>query len=1038
MRFLKILFLFSIVQLFIQPVLHSQQAQTAFGKNRIQRKDFNWQYLSTLNFDIYYYDGGQDIARAAAHYAEADLRGIEDKAGFSSYTKIKILVYNSVDDLQQSNIGLEDHEPVVGGQTHFVKSKIEVAFEGSHFKLRKDIKFSVAEMIINEMLYGGSLKDIVQSSYLLSLPEWYVKGAAAYIAEGWSEDMDNYVREMFLSGKIKKPSHLTGEKAVFTGQSLWNFINEKYGKSNMGSILNLTRVMRNEEASIESTLGIPYSVFMREWKSYYLAMSSEMKNNYEEFSENAVIEKNRKDQSLSNIQISPEGRYVSYIKSYKGKFSLILYNTVRKDKKILYKTGQRLIHAKEDPLKLSHAWQSEDRLAFIEKRKGRCFLVFVEPGKNRKVRKQLRDFNQVLSFSFSPDGNTVVLSADKGGQSDLFIYDFKTETYRQITNDLFDDLDPVFLKNNQQIAFSSNRISDTLNIQTGRYDASKNNFNIFIYDANAPKKNILFRITESGNNTIPQYAGEEKVLFLSDETGIKNLFRYDLRTGSKEMVSRFLFGMKDYSYSQAGGLTFISLRNTKEVPVVFPEFKPSVTVNIGMTERQRIIDEANPVTRKTVDTSAFYFGSKLEEEEIDINKFIFESDLKRIKKEEKEAQSLLPAKQEDQIKIEGSFPYRNLFGVERVNSTLMIDPLRGLGVLMEADMSDMMGNHRMKAGLFGLTDLKSSSVFGEYWFLKKRVDIGVRYDRKTIYSFNETVAHRYTLNRGFLTFSYPLTASMRVSVSPFINATRFTDLNYFAAADNVVEYKGIKAEWVYDNTVVKGMNMIEGTRFRLSLDQFLADDRSKNFGKLIFDLRHYQSIHRELILATRVSYGNFIGNAPKNFLLGGMDNWLFNSTIKQGLDDPLNISLQTDNSDILFVEYVTNMRGFRYNTQYGPKYGLLNAELRIPLIRYLYNGVIHSNFLKNFQIAAFTDVGSAWSGKSPFNRDNSTNTVYVGGGTSPFTAKVVNYRNPFLVGYGAGIRTLFLGYYMKLDLAWGMVNYKVANRILYLTLGYDF
>ena len=31
------------------------------------------------------------------------------------------------------------------------------------------------------MMYGGSLKEVLQSSYLLRLPDWFIGGAAAYI-----------------------------------------------------------------------------------------------------------------------------------------------------------------------------------------------------------------------------------------------------------------------------------------------------------------------------------------------------------------------------------------------------------------------------------------------------------------------------------------------------------------------------------------------------------------------------------------------------------------------------------------------------------------------------------------------------------------------------------------------------------------------------------------------------------------------------------------------------------------------------------------
>ena len=57
---------------------------------------------------------------------------------------------------------------------------------------------------------------------------------------------------------------------------------------------------------------------------------------------------------------------------------------------------------------------------------------------------------------------------------------------------------------------------------------------------------------------------------------------------------------------------------------------------------------------------------------------------------------------------------------------------------------------------------------------------------------------------------------------------------------------------------------------------------------------------------------------------------------------------------------------------------------------------------------------------------------------SPFQAEIQNFKNPWLSGYGAGLRTVLLGYYMKFDIAWPIENYEVGKPKFYVTLGYDF
>ena len=49
---------------------YAQINREQFGKNRVQFKNFNWQFYSSDNFDIYFYEGGQDNALIAAKFLE--------------------------------------------------------------------------------------------------------------------------------------------------------------------------------------------------------------------------------------------------------------------------------------------------------------------------------------------------------------------------------------------------------------------------------------------------------------------------------------------------------------------------------------------------------------------------------------------------------------------------------------------------------------------------------------------------------------------------------------------------------------------------------------------------------------------------------------------------------------------------------------------------------------------------------------------------------------------------------------------------------
>ena len=52
--------------LFLGTSLHA----LSFGQNKVQYREFDWQFIQTPHFDIYYYGGEQDLAEFTADVAE--------------------------------------------------------------------------------------------------------------------------------------------------------------------------------------------------------------------------------------------------------------------------------------------------------------------------------------------------------------------------------------------------------------------------------------------------------------------------------------------------------------------------------------------------------------------------------------------------------------------------------------------------------------------------------------------------------------------------------------------------------------------------------------------------------------------------------------------------------------------------------------------------------------------------------------------------------------------------------------------------------
>src|SRR5690606_5601417 len=184
-------------------------------------------------------------------------------------------------------------------------------------------------------------------------------------------------------------------------------------------------------------------------------------------------------------------------------------------------------------------------------------------------------------------------------------------------------------------------------------------------------------------------------------------------------------------------------------------------------------------------------------------------------------------------------------------------------------------------------DFRSGSdILFEYEYLKYRLDFRGRFDRKSVVrKEGDLTFQKYILTKTELGVSYPLTVNTRVSVSPFLAKTQYFNLN----PDSIlrggegsrnqldVNYAGGKAEVVVDKTHLLGLYMEQGFKGKLGYVHYQGLNLSeRSFSNVYLDIRNYQKISKNITFATKLFAGSFFGKNPQSYLVGGMNNWLFN------------------------------------------------------------------------------------------------------------------------------------------------------------------
>ena len=378
--------------------------QMTFGKNRVQFSDNYWKFYRFERFDVYSYEEGGDLSLYVADFVEKELPLIERFFDYDIEQRLIFICYNKMSDFRQSNIGLsaEDEDYNTGGTTEIIQNKVALFFQGDHVEFERQIRAAIAEVLINEFMFGNNLVSNVANTTTINLPDWYVKGLISFVANPWDYTIENRVKDGINSGKFDKLVTLTDDDAVYAGHSLWKYIADLYGASIIPSILYMTKVNKSANDGFLYVLGQKLKEISADWSSYYLGMyiSADEKG---EFPERAYrLIKPKKETLIQRPRISPDGKYISYVTNQKGKYKLWIYDNETEKKNRIYRRGHKLDQEIDDSYPVTAWHPSSEILGFITEEKGILLLHFYNVTTDELTSRTLFFFEKVLDMNFSP------------------------------------------------------------------------------------------------------------------------------------------------------------------------------------------------------------------------------------------------------------------------------------------------------------------------------------------------------------------------------------------------------------------------------------------------------------------------------------------------------------------------------------------------------------------------------------------------------------------------------------------------------------
>lgn len=1039
-------------------------SQLSFGKNRVQHQKFNWSYYRSTQFDVYFYPTGKSLAEYTLYKVPGYIAEIEKMLNFSSSKKIQFIVYNTQADFRESNFAYDDENFYnQGGVTNIYGTKVYLYFDGSHANFDKMIRAGIMNVYAHLLVEGESTASNMKTSYVGDVPNWYYSGLSSYFGESWNSNIDAHVKDGILSQRYADFDELSPVDATYAGHSFWKFIVDRYGDNAITNILQITRSSRNFEKGFYLSTGVEYRKLLVDWYRYYYVIY------YRDLSLGGTPEhggylKHPKPQrDYDQFCFAPDGNSFAYVTNEAGQVKI----WVKKDGKAKPKVIFRKYKRTEDNPDLSYpvmAWHPKNNiLAFTMEDKGRCYYYPYNMDEGKIGKRLLVDVEKISSISFDPSGKYLLFSGFKNGQSDIFIYSILAHSYLNITQDFYDDKDPIFL-NSKDIVFSSNRPTDSIRIKDSFYAAKpQESYDLYLYHYDT-REDKLLQITHSpdANECQPQSLNHQELIFLSDENGIVNrkLAKLDSSISKIDTIIHYthyakLSNLSNQSYSilhqsynhqqrEVGDLLLFDKAkrihiHALEDRIAGKQLPPSA-LKKQMIKEQKIRDSiaAVKLAKQKERPQQKHGFRQLHQSDLIVKNIASadssnQSDIgKGVQKDilRKGFEYIQPISKNyytqysiNRVITQADFGFLNTTYQQFTSSTSPVYLNTGLNALFMVGIHDLFENHRITGGFRLGLDLRSNEFMVSYENLARRIDHQIVFYRQSISTNSSYYLYKQHSNSVFYIIKIPFDKFNSIRFT-FTGRLENNSLN--GASDQILQMEtewhawvGAKFEYIFDSSKELYTNLWKGSKIKLFAEyQQRVDEKNQNLFVIGFDIRKSVRIYKNMTWASRLAASTNFGKSRLVYYMGGVDNWIgakFNSDMWVDLS-----------KDYAYQTLATNMRGFEQNIRNGTSFIVFNTELRIPFVQLIAGHNIKPSILNSLQLLVFGDIGTAWTGITPYSPDNCLYTRYVTNGA--ITARIKRQVDPFIGGFGLGLRINLFGYFLRLDYAWGVEDYKIYNR----------
>jgi hypothetical protein len=918
-----------------------------FGQNKVQYEKFKFQVLKTEHFDIYYYPVEEAAAREAARLAERWYVRLSKVLNHQLNGRQPIIFYASHPDFRQTNVVEGEIGEGTGGVTESLKRRVTMPFAATPAETDHVLGHELVHAFQYDML-GRAIE---------GLPLWFVEGMAEYLSLG-ARDVQTamWLRDSALMKKLPDLEDLEDPRyfPYRFGHGFWAYVAGRWGDETIGRILD---TVRSPSEQTVAAAGDPISAIetatQQDRKTLAAAWHSAINETYMLVpgpETGQLIGDRAKDGSFSvGPALSPDGTRVAFL-SARDLLSIDLFLADASTGKII----KKVISTASDPhfeslqfLASAGAWSPDSkRLAVATLRNAKPVLAIVS-AENGDIEQEIKfdTFGELFQPSWSPDAQSIVISAQVGGYSDLYIHTLATGETRRVTSDTFADLQPAWSPDGTQIAFVTDRFSasgPTSSFSTYRLAT----LNV----ASGAIAQVPTGLT--GDSINPVWANEGTLFFINDGEGRRNAYRLERGAPRAARVTDEITGLA--GITPLSPALSISRTSGKAAYSVFRDG--------GYEIRVASLDAPVDTTARLSDQGLLPPGNR---ETTTITQLLQDPSI-----------GLPPATTEVQTE-----EYKSK--LELVDVSQSIGASTGqFGTFAQGGIqltfSDLLGNHIVTTGIGingGVKDFQGSvsylnrtsrwnwGLFGHHTPL---VNGGVRTSLANV-NGRPTIIQETQLARQFFTevgalTAYPFSRSSRFEFSTSVNRIGFNNelrtQGFDAQTGDLVlddtqdlgaaaplTLQQFSAALVRDTATAGPISPLMGQRLRLEVAPMFGDLRMTN---MTADLRHYVMPLRPITFAGRAFHYGRYGSGSEDERLQPL--YLGYPTLVRGYD------VNSFEADDCVANATSSCPQF--DRLVGSRVFVLNGEVRAPLAS-LWTGKLDYGPLP-VELFGFVDSGVAW------------------------------------------------------------------------------